>query len=165
VPGFVSAEISFAYADNPTDTWFQIAVNSQPVIAGNLASWDTTTITDGTYCLRLRVYLSDGTFLDVIVPDLRVRNYTPVETITPAPTLTPTATPQVEFTATLLPTTTPTATPSPIATPFPTPTALPVNPAALTPQDIYASIGSGAVVAMILFFIFEIYRVLRKYLN
>ena len=61
--GFLSAEVDFAYAGDTTGTWFLIATGSQPVDSNILASWDTTTITDGNYNLRLRVTLTDGTHL------------------------------------------------------------------------------------------------------
>ena len=32
VPSFVSAQLDFAYASNPTDTWFTIQTFSQPVL-------------------------------------------------------------------------------------------------------------------------------------
>ena len=83
VPGFVSTEVSFSYADDPTGTWFLIAASVQPVTNDSLATWDTTVITDGDYVLRLRVYLTDGNSRETILSGLRVRNYTPVETPTP----------------------------------------------------------------------------------
>ena len=99
--GFLSAEVDFTYAGDTTGTWFLIATDSQPVDSSTLATWDTTTITDGDYNLRLRVILSDGTHLDVIIPNLRVRNYTPIETPTPAPTaVQPTLTPTITLTPT-----------------------------------------------------------------
>ena len=145
--GFLSSEVDFAYAGDTTGTWFLVAVASQPVDSNTLATWDTTTITDGNYNLRLRVYLKDGTHLDAIIPDLRVRNYTPVETPTPAPTA-------------ILPTLTPTDTLTP--TPFPTPTPLPVNPAVLTQADISTSLVYGGLGAVILIIILGIYFWLRR---
>jgi hypothetical protein len=145
--GFGSSEIDFGYAGDTTGTWFLIAKGSQPVDSNTLATWDTTTITDGNYDLRLRVTLSDGTYLDAIVPNLRVRNYTPIETPTPAPT-------EVQ------PTNTPTKTLTP--TPFPTPTPLPVNPAVLTPADISTSLVYGGLGAVILIIILGIYLWLRR---
>ena len=145
--GFLSSEIAFAYAGDPTGTWFLIAASSQPVEDGTLATWDTTTITDGDYVLRLRVYLTDGTNLDVTVANLRVRNYTPVETPTPAPTA---------LQATLV------LTATPMATPFPTPTALPRNPAALTPADISTSIVWGGLAAVLLLLVLGVYLWLRR---
>ena len=145
--GFLSSEVDFAYAGDTTGTWFLVAAASQPVDSNTLATWDTTTITDGNYNLRLRVYLKDGTHLDAIIPDQRVRNYTPVETPTPAPTA-------------ILPTLTPTDTLTP--TPFPTPTPLPVNPAVLTRADISTSLVYGGLGAVILIIILGIYFWLRR---
>jgi hypothetical protein len=165
VPGFVSAEVSFTYADNPTGTWFLIAMSSQPVLNDTLANWDTTVITDGDYILRLRVFLTDGSSREVIVSGLRVRNYTPVETPTPmtptpeattVPTISPTATPSPTLEATPIPTITQTATP------FPTPTALPPNPATLVPTDVSASILFGGLATILTFVIVGIFLWLRR---
>lgn len=147
IAGFVSAEISFAYASDPTNTWFVISTSNQPVVDGTLAIWDTMAITDGIYTLRLRVYLADGTFLDVTIPDLRLRNYTPIETATP------TVTPLV---LTPLPSATPTATPNPTSTP------LPPNPAALSARDVYVNLGYGALVATLFFILFGLYSYFRR---
>jgi hypothetical protein len=147
ITGFVSAEISFGYTHDPTDTWFLIASSSQPVTQGTLAVWDTTTITDGLYALRLRVRLGDGSYVDAIVPDLRVRNYTPVETNTPTAVLLE-STPVPNATAT--------------ATPYPTPTALPPNPAALTPINVYTSFGYGVAGVLLFFLIIGVYAWARR---
>jgi len=146
VAGFVSAEVSFTYADDPTGTWFLIAMNSQPVFNERLATWDTTVITDGDYVLRLRVYLTDGSSREAFISGLRVRNYTPVDSPTPM-VLAPEATPHSTIT--------------PTATPFPTPTALPRNPAALAPTDVSASILYGGMAAILTFVIIGIYLWLR----
>ena len=147
VDGFVSAELSFAYAGDPTGTWFLITVTGTPVFESTLAAWDTTTITDGNYVLRLRVFLSDGSSKDILVEGLRVRNYSPVETATPAPT--------VEQ-ASPVPSATPTATPQP------TPTALPGNPAAIDPADLRLSIAAGGLAALLAFALLGLYLWLRR---
>jgi hypothetical protein len=152
VNGFASAEISFGYMDDPTGTWFLIANNVPPVSKSTLAAWDTTLITDGNYVLRLRVYLTDGSSKDILVPDLRVRNYSPVETatalpVTPEPTSIPTGT------ATLKPFPTPT---------FPTPTALVQNPAILAPADVTNSILYGGLATIFTFIAIGIYLWLRR---
>jgi hypothetical protein len=147
VPGFVSAEISFAYADDPTGTWFLITNSDQPVNNATLATWDTTTITDGTYRLRVRVNTSEGTAHETIIPDLRVHNYTSIETAVP---------PANASEATSLPTAAPTATP------FPSPTSLPHNPAALAPNDVLTSVLYGGLVAVVGFVIFGLYTLLRR---
>jgi len=147
ITGFVSAELTFSYVDDPTGTWFLISMLSQPVLNQVLATWDTSSITDGNYNLRLRVFLTDGNIIDILVSNLRVRNYTPVETPTPAPTV-----PQ----ATLLPTITLTPTS------FPTPTDLPHNLAVLSPTDVSSSIMYGGLAACLLFIIVGIYLWLRR---
>jgi hypothetical protein len=144
VPSFASAQLEFAHASNPTDTWFTIQTLSRPVIDSTLAVWDTTAITDGDYILRLRVNFEDGTFQEATVP-VRVGN-----DAVPTPTLASTATP--ESVSVLVPT--PfllAASPTPTDVPRPTPTALPANPASLEQDEIYASLKRGALVILGLF--------------
>jgi hypothetical protein len=147
VPGFQSAEIAFAFASDTSSNWFLIQSSEEPVKNGMLGTWDTTTLTDGIYTLRLRVNLQDGKQIETTVSGLRVRNYTPVET----PTLTATPanqpTPQV---------------PTMTSTPYPTPTPLPQNPAALTPINVYTSLRLGALCIGGFFLIFIVLLRLRK---
>ncbi|MEZ0396405.1 MAG: hypothetical protein ABWK53_08275 [Anaerolineales bacterium] len=158
VENFLAFEVAFAYAGDSTGTWFLIAASSQPVSDGVLAVWDTTAITDGEYDLRLRVFLNDGSALDVIVAGLRVRNYTPLDTPTPTATPPPTETP-VLLTPVL-----PTATPFPTATPspFPTPTLLPTNPAVLPTVEVYRSAAYGALLVLSVFSLLGVYSLLRR---
>lgn len=142
VEGFASAELAFAYTENPTDTWFLINITSTPISHGVLAEWDTTTISDGRYSLRLVVNLVDGAQVVQSISGLRVRNYTPIETDTPMPTDTPA--PGEPPTAT--------ATPEPTATPLPpTPTPPPPNPAAIAPVEILSSLTTGVLIVFGLF--------------
>ncbi|MGZ9223387.1 MAG: hypothetical protein ACXW4Q_14870 [Anaerolineales bacterium] len=143
-PGFVSAQLDFAYASNPTNTWFTIQSFSPPTVDSTLVVWDTTTITDGDYVLRLHVNFEDGTFQEVTVP-IKIGNE-----LLPTPTLAPTAT--LEEAAILVPT--PfllAASPTPTEVPRPTPTTLPSNPVSLEQHEIYTSLGRGALVILGLF--------------
>ena len=88
VAGFMYTELSFGYFNDQTDTWFLIYESDEPISDGELTQWDTSTITDGEYNLRLVVVLEDGSQLTSDVSNLRVRNYTPIETNTPEPTVT-----------------------------------------------------------------------------
>jgi hypothetical protein len=134
VPGFRSVEIAFSYQNDSTSTWFLIDQSGTPVKDGLLASWDTSTITDGEYQLRVKVMLDNGQAIQESVTNLRVRNYTLVETSTPdagtsvqeQPTLT--KTPLADFRVTVS-----------------TPTPLPTNPVELTGQDLKSSAFFGAV--------------------
>ena len=57
---FVSYDVAFAYSEDTTDTWFILSSGSEVIPDGVLAVWDTTTIADGTYRLRVIVKLSKG---------------------------------------------------------------------------------------------------------
>jgi hypothetical protein len=151
---FVSAEMAFAYASNPTNTWFLISTSFQPVTNDVLATWDTTSISDGGYTLRLRVNILDGSFQDATVT-VQVRNYTAVVTPSSAPTPTELAL-QIPTPLLLIPSATPTALP------LPTPTPLPPNPAAITQNEIYASLRGGALIIAGIFLAFGIFLRLRR---
>jgi hypothetical protein len=146
VPDFVSAQLDFSYASSPADTWFPVQTLSQPVVESLLYTWDTTTITDGDYILRLRVFVSGGSFQEVTIP-LKLQN----DTIPATPTvIVPTSTPEQE--TILIPTPfllASSATPTDL--PHPTPSPLPANPASLEPGTILFSLGRGALVILGLF--------------
>lgn len=144
VPAFASAELAFAYADNPTGTWFLIAALDKPVDESLLAVWDTTLITDGNYSLRLIIHLQDGSALESLVTGLRVRNYTPVEA---SPEQESTALPDSVTPAAVAPL--PTVSSSKVQTP--TMISLPKNPAVVSPQQVQGSLTKGALAAVILF--------------
>ena len=156
VLGFSSYELTFAYEDDPTQTWFVLASGSLPVFEGELGVWDTTTLTDGDYTLRLQVFLLDGSMQETTVSGLRVRNYTAV----PTSTFTPTATTIAQFappTAQLILPAPATATLS-----LPTPTLLPSNPASLAEASISSALGRGAALALLLFVVFGLLLRLRR---
>jgi hypothetical protein len=141
---FLSAQLEFAYASNPTNTWFTIQTFSPPLVDSTLAVWDTLSITDGDYVLRLRVHFEDGTSQEVTVP-ITIGN-----DLLPTPTPLPTATPQEE--SLLIPTPFLVgASPTPTEEPRPTPTALPANPVSLERNEIVASLGRGVLVILGLF--------------
>ena len=73
--GFDYAEVSYAFQESNTTTWFLISRVERVIQDEVLANWDTTTITDGIYQLRLRAYQTDGQFNDVLVNNLSLANY------------------------------------------------------------------------------------------
>lgn len=161
IEGFISWEITFGYASDSTGTWFLIAEGDEQIARGELTQWDTTTITDGNYNLRLTVYLQGGRREHFVVNHLRVRNYSPIETITPTPTLTSTP-----YTETPRPSLTPTSTTQPSETPIPnTPTPLPTNPATITQSNISNSLIRGAAGALAAFVLIGLYLSIKKMLE
>ena len=86
-PQFLQYQLEYGPDPNPNNLWFQItgAVQS-PVSNGLLGIWNTTTINDSLYQLRLRVFLRDGSnWGNVSVNNIRVQNQAP----TAVPTNTP----------------------------------------------------------------------------
>lgn len=153
VPNFASAEIGFNYASNAGDTWFSIQTFSQPIQNSTLAIWDTTSLTDGDYNLRLRVFMQDGSVQEIIVTDLKIRNQE-------IPTATATQTPLPQFDNS-----TPTPRiiqPTEIILSFPTSTPLPANPASVTTNSIYKIFAQSAVVVLVLFILFSLLIRFRK---
>jgi hypothetical protein len=158
VPNFASAELAFSYASDSPGNWFTIQALSQPVLNSTLATWDTSFISDGDYKLRLRVTLQDDSFQDVIVTDLRIRNYTPN-----------TPTPVVQVPITETPTTLPFTPPTEVViteartqTPRSTPTQLSQNPVSLTTDEIYVSVRRGTFIIIGLFILFGLFTRLRR---
>lgn len=134
VPGFRSAELAFGYQSDASGSWFLLQQSNTPVKEGTLANWDTTTITDGVYQIRMQIFLQDGQVLERKVTGLRVRNYTTIETSTPEalppgqPTATSTSTPRADF------------QPSPVDI-----TPLPTNPIQVTAQHLESSAVQGVL--------------------
>jgi hypothetical protein len=153
LPGFQSWELAFAYADNPTATWFVLASGSQTVSESVIFTWDTTSLADGDYVLRLRIFSGEG-YKDVTVP-VRVANYT---VYTPTPSQVPTAT------ATFPPTFTPLPSLTPAPTNGPTGTPAPPNPAVLSTDEILFNLGRGAGLVLLLFACFGgLFALVRRF--
>jgi len=154
--GISSYELSFAYNDDPTETWFVLPSNVLPVFEGVLGTWDTTTLTDGDYSLRLRATLLDGSVQETTVTNLRVRNYTPVPTSTATMTSTPVSLLLAPTAQVIVPAVA-TAIPS-----LPTPTPYPDNPVGLGLSSISDSLGRSAILVVLLFLGFGLILRLRR---
>ena len=153
IPNFASAELEFGYVADPTNTTFLIEAMTEPIDNDLLATWDTTSISDGDYLLLLRVDLTDGTQKDMTVA-VKVRNYTALPT--PTSTAVPTEPPiQIPTPILLAPTVTLTLAPLPTPTPF-----LP-NPASTNQNEIYGGFWRGALIVLLLFIVFGIVIRLR----
>ena len=147
-PNFQFARLDFAYAANSAGNWFSLQAFSQTATDSALFVWDTTSVTDGEYILRLQVFLLDGTSQQATAA-VKIQNDTPLPTPTPVPTATPEDTGELTVqipTPFLL-----AASPTPTDVPRPTPSALPANPVSLDQAQIYASLGRGALVIIGLF--------------
>jgi hypothetical protein len=159
LPGFQSAEFAFAYARDDTDTWFTIGRSDVPVEMGELAIWDTASVADAEYTLRVRVFMQDGSFSEAFVTGLRVENTSEDVVATWSAT---TALPPMEAIASQAspdPIPTATARPTPV---LGAPTAVPTNPAALPVGSVRDSLVLGAVLTGVAFLLLGLLIRLRR---
>ena len=128
VDDFEYYTIDFSIADTANISWFNLLSSTSSVENEVLAEWDTSSLTDGNYDLKLTVFRDNKDSVEFYVRGLRIRNYSPIETSTAGPT----DTPNPERTATPAQTTAP-----------PTPTDLPQNNLVLSRSTIRNSILFG----------------------
>jgi hypothetical protein len=82
-PEFDRYELAFGPEPNPNDAWQVFSTNPQPVAGNVLGVWDTGSVGDGAYSLRLRVVRKDSNYDEAFVRGLRVSNQQPLNTPTP----------------------------------------------------------------------------------
>ena len=91
LPQFDYYKVEFGIGPSPAD-WALIGdIHKAPVVEGLLETWDTTTLPDGMYSLRIRVVKPDGNYEEHFVPQVKIVNAVPTATVTPtaSPTLPP----------------------------------------------------------------------------
>ena len=74
------------YSPEPVsgDQWHIVGqIQESPVVNGLLERWDTTSIADGSYTLRLRVVRLDGNYSEYFVQQVVISNSQPIPTDTP----------------------------------------------------------------------------------
>jgi PKD repeat protein len=85
-PQFLQYQLEYGPDPNPGNLWFPATgIVQTPVLNGLLGIWNTTTVQDSSYQLRLRVILRDGSNLATLVNNIRIQNQAP----TPIPSNTP----------------------------------------------------------------------------
>ena len=151
VTGYIKAsnysgfELDFSDEGNEAPGWYPILSGTKIADNGVLGIWDTTTISDGNYSLRLTVKLNDGTTSTDTVTGIRVRNYSPMEPGNPAIDSAISSTPTIQPTS-LLPAAVMTVQPE-------------RNPAEITTFKFQATLVFGLVIGLIagvlLFLIFK----------
>ncbi len=84
-PQFLQYQLEYGPESTP-NLWYQATSAVQtPITNGILGVWNTSAVPDGTYNLRLRVYLRDGATVATVINNVRVQN----RTATPVPSATP----------------------------------------------------------------------------
>jgi hypothetical protein len=152
VKGFVSYEAAFAYDDGKdSPTWFLIRRDINQVQKGTLAVWDTTTITDGDYQVRILAHTDDGREITATAGHLHVSNYSPIKGGRIAGGLTAAA-PALQ------------KGPSSDA-PRPVEMKLPPNPAELSREQLNSSLSRGLILAAVLLGGLGLYLAARRVLH
>jgi len=109
------------FSPDPGDQWQFIGDGQTSVVNGQLGVWDTATVPDGAYAIRLRVVRIDGNYSEAPIQQVVVSNSQPIPTDTPEAPLTEEG---------AAPSGPPTATSTPLP---PTPTILVEQPIVDTP--------------------------------
>ena len=129
--------LEFSSQNSQPKTWFLINENDMTITNEVIGEWDTSVLTDGNYDLRLTVFRQSGESTVELIENIRIRNYTAIETNTPPPTN------DVSFpiaTVESVRTTTPTAII------MPSPTSPPPNPAGVDQTSIANAVIIGGVI-------------------
>lgn len=91
-PRFMQYALEWGPHPNPSNLWYPFLSPPQRtniVLNGGLGAWNTTLVSDGTYQIRLHVWLNDGTDITYPVTAIRVSNTMPTAQPTVTPTLRP----------------------------------------------------------------------------
>jgi hypothetical protein len=126
IEGFGSSEVFFGFS--PNGEWFSLGEQNSPVSNQVIANWDTTSISDGIYRIRVVVHKTDGSYVETVVNNIHVQNYSNPEGNSSASSQTQ-AIPQAENVLHGKLT----------ATPYPG------NPAGVGSADLFRSIRGGAL--------------------
>lgn len=153
VDNFLSYTLEFSFQESADEAWFLISEGNSNISDSVLGEWDTSSIPDGNYKLRLTVNRQTDEAIILLVEGIRVRNYSQIETDTPVPT-----SEILTITPTITETSTATSTPEFKITPTP----LPPNPASISLADIQNNILWGAILGVAIFVIFLLYRTGRN---
>lgn len=129
-PEFQRYQLYFKSESVPDDWHFMFEQTNQ-VTNGLLGTWDTRSVPDGTYALRLRTVRQDGNYDETVANGLLVANSRLADTPTPTPTEATTSEPQATATPAATPTSVVVEQPQ-IATPTPRPALGITNTAPIT---------------------------------
>jgi hypothetical protein len=161
IANFQFYKIEVAAGDNPPDSAFRVIGNTHnnSVVNGQLEVWDTTSVPDGRYALKLTVVDIRGNFPcpPFVVRSVIIGNRAPTATPTSTPTVTPTPTAVATATRPAAPTVpVPTSVVRATPTPEPTRSASPLiefNPQPYVQALIWGGCAMGSLIGLIVLFV------------
>lgn len=150
--GLQTAEISFRYQESLSQSWFVISQISSPVVDDNIATWDTSTIADGVYQIRVLAIFENGREQEKIINNLNVRNYTPFDPIkTENPALLSTEILQNQIKIVDAP-----------PTLRSTPTPMPPNEMAVSQSQFITTAIQGGILGVLFLFVIALFIIIRS---
>jgi hypothetical protein len=149
--GLQSAEISFRYQDSQSQSWFVIHKTTTSIVDDIIATWDTSTIADGAYQIRVLAVYENGRELEKIISDLNVRNYTPFDPIK-------TENPQVISTENLQ---NQLATLEVTPTLRSSPTVMPTNEMVISQPQFITTAIQGGILGVLFLFVISLFIIIR----
>jgi len=166
VPSFQFYKVEYGRGADPSDWHIVGSTHPEPIIDGVLAQWDTTSLPDGVYTLRLQAVKMDGNYDQSFAREIVIANKrateTPTSAAAPEPTQSgPTATPGPTATLAILQPTAALARPSPTPTPVRSQRAsLPSLPVATWREAVCMGAGTMGAIVAVLGLVFALRRLL-----
>jgi hypothetical protein len=117
-----------------------------------LANWDTSTIADGTYQIKVLAIYENDRQQETIIENLNVRNYTPFD---------PIKTDSSDETQ-ILPTTGMPIEIMPTPTQKPLPTPIPPNEMIVTQSQFIMTVIQGAILGVLFLFVIALFVIIRR---
>lgn len=150
--GLQTAEISFRYQDSQSQSWFVIGQTSTPVVDDIIATWDTSTIADGVYQIRVLAVYENERQQEKIISNLNVRNYTPFDPIK-------TGNPETLSTEIIE---NPIVTIETTPTMRSSPTAMPANEMVISQSQFITTVIQGGILGVLLLFVIALFILIRS---
>jgi hypothetical protein len=150
--GLQTAEISFRYQDSQSQSWFVIGQTSTPVVDDIIATWDTSTIADGVYQIRVQAVYENERQQEKIISNLNVRNYTPFDPIK-------TGNPETLSTEIIE---NPIVTIETTPTMRSSPTAMPANEMVISQSQFITTVIQGGILGVLLLFVIALFILIRS---
>ncbi len=148
---FRYAKISFQYQESQSTNWFLIDTIETTVVDDTIAIWDTSTIADGKYRIRVVAFYENNQSQEAVLENLDIRNYTPVgpgENLDIGEMSTPSGNVQVVTEAT--------------STSLPLPTKIPPNEMIVTGPQFFVTLLQGAAFGVLLLVVVLVFVIIRR---
>jgi hypothetical protein len=148
---FQFAEISFQYQDSKSSNWFEIGTIDSPIVDDTIGIWDTSTIADGIYRIKVVAHYENDRTQEAIVNNLDIRNYTALgPSATDEPSVNELDESESQVTAT------------PVVPTITVPTPMPKNEMVVTKTQFFLTLLQGAIFGVLFLAVIVIFVIIRR---